>query len=540
MSIRNFLTPKSPRRKPVATDAFEQTRSTSSGKVPTLNRSSSNLNPADRPAPPSPRPGIQFCMPRFLTPLPCLAVSNFFFFVLTLLFAESPALEPPLGAIGTPPPPRPKKPLPVTPRDDDDGDDDPPSLASPEPSPRVEVVPLQTETTHQLDEKTRKRRAQIAEEMWASEKSYYEAIAAMETVYGPALAEAPLKFVTPQKRAAIVGNISAVLAVSASLVQVLRERCVEQWAAHSCVGDVWVAFAAQFSVYQTYIRGHREAILALDSLDSKREFGRWMRELEEANPGVKALGNLLIMPVQRMPRYVMLISSLLEKTPEWHRDHKPLAQGLVSIEEMVSGVDGAIERQENLQKTYDVARRLGLADLMSVDTRLYVRDGTLTKVCRKQDKERWFVLFSDILIYAAFDPTKLSMKHEVLLLDRTAISDYSERPFSFSIRSEQKSFVVVCVSDAEKREWTEALQVRIADCGGGSTSAAKTAPLWTPDKHSARCTRCLTEFTMVNRRHHCRKCGVLVCGKCSSYKMLVPNIDPKKPVRVCDECLMAG
>ena len=67
----------------------------------------------------------------------------------------------------------------------------------------------------------------------------------------------------------------------------LRERCVEQWAAHSCVGDVWVAFAGQFSVYQTYIRGHREAILALDSLDSRREFGRWMRELEEANPGVK-------------------------------------------------------------------------------------------------------------------------------------------------------------------------------------------------------------------------------------------------------------
>ncbi len=92
------------------------------------------------------------------------------------------------------------------------------------------------------------------------------------------------------------------------------------------------------------------------------------------------------MPVQRMPRYVMLIASLLEKTPEWHRDHRPLAQGLACIEEMVSGVDGAIERQENLQKTYDVARRLGMADLLSVDTRLYVRDGTLTKVCRKQDK----------------------------------------------------------------------------------------------------------------------------------------------------------
>jgi FYVE/RhoGEF/PH domain-containing protein 5/6 len=243
------------------------------------------------------------------------------------------------------------------------------------------------------------------------------------------------------------------------------------------------------------------------------------------------------MPVQRMPRYVMLIMSLLERTPEWHRDHKPLKAGLALIEDMVTGVDGAIERQENLQKTYDVARRLGMADLMSVDTRLYVRDGTLTKVCRKQDKERWFVLFSDILIYAAFDPTKLSLKHEVLRLDRTAISECAEPNYAFSIRSEQKSFIVYGSSDAEKKEWMDALQARIDECGGGAKSDAH-APVWTPDKHSSNCTRCNVEFTIINRRHHCRKCGDLVCAKCSQHKMLVPNIDAKKPLRVCDVCLM--
>jgi FYVE/RhoGEF/PH domain-containing protein 5/6 len=389
-----------------------------------------------------------------------------------------------------------------------------------------------------LEEKARILRAQIAEEMWSSERSYYDAISAIERVYGPALENAPFKFVTPQKRAAIVGNMSAVLAVSASLTLVLRERCIDQWASHSCVGDVWVAFAAQFSVYQTYIRGHRDAILALDSLDSRREFAKWMREVEEANVGVKALGNLLIMPVQRMPRYVMLISSLLERTPEWHRDFKPLKSGLTLIEEMVSGVDGAIERQENFQKTYDVARRLGMADLMSVDSRLYVRDGTLTKVCRKQDKERWFVLFSDILIYAAFDPTKLSLKNEVLRLDRTAISDCKEPDNAFSIRSEQKSFIVYGTSEMEKKEWMDILQARIDECGGGVNTTAQTAPVWTPDKHSSNCLRCFVEFTLINRRHHCRKCGDLVCSRCSQHKMLVPNIDAKKALRVCDVCLM--
>ena len=83
----------------------------------------------------------------------------------------------------------------------------------------------------------------------------------------------------------------------------------------------------------------------------------------------------------------------------------------------------------------------------------------------------------------------------------------------------------------------DALQLKIDECGGGANTSA-IAPLWTPDKQSANCTRCSVEFTLINRRHHCRKCGVLVCGKCSSFKMLVPNIDAKKPVRVCDACLM--
>ena len=385
---------------------------------------------------------------------------------------------------------------------------------------------------HVLDEKARLKRRNIAEEMYGSEKTYLESIQSISSVYGAALATAPFKFVTAQKRGIILGNIEAILSVSSSLVAVLKER-VEQWDTHSCIGDLWLSFSPKFPVYQTWIRGHRDAILALDSFDQRRDFVKWIKEVEEANPGVKSLSNLLIMPVQRLPRIAMLLASLLEKTPVWHRDHKALAKGLVLIQDMVSGVDGAIERQENLQKTYVVARRLGAADLMSEESRMYVRDGTLTKVCRKQDKERWFLLFSDILIYAAFDATKLSMKHERLRLDRTLIAEAEAPPFAFSIRSEQKSFIVYASAEVEKTVWMRALQERIDECGGGSGSAI--APLWTPDKAVSNCTICKTPFTLVYRKHHCRSCGDCICGKCSPYKVVVPG-QGAVPIRVCSAC----
>ena len=46
------------------------------------------------------------------------------------------------------------------------------------------------------------------------------------------------------------------------------------------------------------------------------------------------------------------------------------------------------------------------------------------------------------------------------------------------------------------------------------------ADSWIPDKESHSCMVCQTPFTLFYRKHHCRKCGRLICEKCSLYKKL--------------------
>ncbi|XP_043842321.1 zinc finger FYVE domain-containing protein 26 [Dromiciops gliroides] len=59
---------------------------------------------------------------------------------------------------------------------------------------------------------------------------------------------------------------------------------------------------------------------------------------------------------------------------------------------------------------------------------------------------------------------------------------------------------------------------------------------WVPDELEITCMVCRSErFTMFNRRHHCRRCGRLVCGSCSTKKMVVEG-SRENPVRVCDQC----
>uniref|UniRef100_A0A3Q4GDG0 Zinc finger FYVE domain-containing protein 26 n=1 Tax=Neolamprologus brichardi TaxID=32507 RepID=A0A3Q4GDG0_NEOBR len=59
---------------------------------------------------------------------------------------------------------------------------------------------------------------------------------------------------------------------------------------------------------------------------------------------------------------------------------------------------------------------------------------------------------------------------------------------------------------------------------------------WVPDTQQHVCMVCKRErFTMFNRRHHCRRCGRLVCNACSEKKMPVDGC-PGEEVRVCDQC----
>lgn len=60
---------------------------------------------------------------------------------------------------------------------------------------------------------------------------------------------------------------------------------------------------------------------------------------------------------------------------------------------------------------------------------------------------------------------------------------------------------------------------------------------WVDDGSATACMRCRTPFKFFRRRrHHCRKCGNLVCSACSRHKQVVPEFDPRKPQRVCGDC----
>ncbi|KAM7253601.1 hypothetical protein ACFE04_021755 [Oxalis oulophora] len=65
---------------------------------------------------------------------------------------------------------------------------------------------------------------------------------------------------------------------------------------------------------------------------------------------------------------------------------------------------------------------------------------------------------------------------------------------------------------------------------------------WMPDESCRVCYECDTQFTIINRRHHCRLCGRVFCGKCASNSVPSTSGNPRTPheegerIRVCNYC----
>lgn len=214
---------------------------------------------------------------------------------------------------------------------------------------------------------------------------------------------------------------------------------------------------------------------------------------------------------------------------------------------------------------------------LSKPDRMFLGQGRLMKKGRTRWQLKSFFLFNDVLVYGSIlSVGNWHKKQKIIALGKKLIGVfiiihllfiYSKEHikkqhdqnmiFMFSediqvedtedsfdvknqwlIRTPGKSFYMAAPSIEEKEAWIE----HIKDCQtnlllDGSRQLGSTfAVTWIPDSSAMKCMRCFKKFTLSKRRHHCRKCGFLVCNPCSKDRVLLDNINTQKCVRVCSKC----
>ena len=170
------------------------------------------------------------------------------------------------------------------------------------------------------------------------------------------------------------------------------------------IPSVVLKYAAFFKIYVIYLNGYEDCLSAINALRGNRKFQDFLTRMRERLNEISILDltSFLIMPVQRVPRYVLLLDNILKHTGTSHPEYPQLLQALDSIKAVATYVNEGKRHVENISKLVDVQDRLtgsGVPQLVE-PFRKFIREGVMHRVTvgllsstLKEKKSVFFPLF---------------------------------------------------------------------------------------------------------------------------------------------------
>ncbi|XP_051048327.1 rho guanine nucleotide exchange factor 17 isoform X2 [Phodopus roborovskii] len=183
--------------------------------------------------------------------------------------------------------------------------------------------------------------------------------------------------------------------------------CVQTWHAQQKVGALLVQSFSKdvlVNIYSAYIDNFLNAKDAVRvAKEARPAFLKFLEQSMRENKEKQALSDLMIKPVQRIPRYELLVKDLLKHTPEDHPDHPLLLDAQRNIKQVAERINKGVKSAEEAERHARVLQEIeahieGMEDLQ-VPLRRFLRQEMVTEVkAIGGKKDRSLFLFTDLIV----------------------------------------------------------------------------------------------------------------------------------------------
>ncbi|KAK2912595.1 rho guanine nucleotide exchange factor 17-like [Channa argus] len=203
--------------------------------------------------------------------------------------------------------------------------------------------------------------------------------------------------------------------------------CLSQWHDRQTIGHLLIqsfskeALANMYSAYIDNFLNAKDAVRI--AKEAKPAFHKFLEQNMRENKEKQALGDLMIKPVQRIPRYELLVKDLLKHTSEDHPDHPLLLDAQRDIKRLAERINKGRRSAEEAEREARVIQEIeahieGVENILNPQRKFLRQEIVMEAKTVAGKKDRSLFLFSDLIICT-------TLKRKSGSLRRSSMSLYS-------------------------------------------------------------------------------------------------------------------
>uniref|UniRef100_A0A6B2KZN1 DH domain-containing protein n=1 Tax=Arcella intermedia TaxID=1963864 RepID=A0A6B2KZN1_9EUKA len=202
---------------------------------------------------------------------------------------------------------------------------------------------------------------------------------------------------------AIFGSAEIIHGYNSMLLDSLQSR-ISKWGNQQIVGDIFLYMGDCFKIYTDYINNFPHAQQTLQNVTRDNpKFKKWLEKTcaQDFCSGLSLL-SFLIMPVQRMPRYSLLLRELNSSTPAGHPDEGNIKEAIQKIEYVNSYLNDKKRETEGQFKMIELISNFVESDapILLHNNRTVDQSWDVSWSDGKHKMNGQFVILSDSIIYS--------------------------------------------------------------------------------------------------------------------------------------------
>nr|XP_019947718.1 PREDICTED: FYVE, RhoGEF and PH domain-containing protein 4-like isoform X1 [Paralichthys olivaceus] len=411
------------------------------------------------------------------------------------------------------------------------------------------------------DESTEQKLYKIANELLQTERAYVARLHLLDQVFCSRLTEeAGRGSFPPEVIRNIFSNISCIYSFHSQFLLPDLETCITHWCARPGLGNVMLQHAPFLRMYADYVRNFDQAMELLRTwIERSTAFRSIIQDIQSQEAcGSLTLQHHMLEPVQRVPRYEMLLRDYLKKLPEDNPDYELAHKSLQTISMAATHSNSAIHKAESRKRLLEIYEMVGEEEVVNPTNEL-LKEGRLLKLAARNTSamERHLFLFNNFLLCCSPKFSLVGQRFTVrcrigvdgMQVQQTTNEDH---PYTFQVSGKERTLELQASSEQDQDEWIKVIQEAIdvfqkknetfklaskeLNVEEAVEELGRRAPRWIRDNEVTVCMKCQEPFNaLTRRRHHCRACGCVVCWKCSDNKVAL-KYDGNKLNKVCKTC----